>query len=227
MEIIVACETVRDELELALEREGVGYPVIWIESGLHSFPDKLRAKLQEELDGIAPEYDRVLFVFGTCGNAVMGLRTGDYELIIPKVDDCISLLLGSVKRRADFSREHAAYYLTDGWLRFETNIWTEFQRMAEKYGPERAARIGKALWGNYRTLAIIDVDGIDYKDFSDQTDEIAAGLGLNKMRVEGTTAYIEELLKGPWPKERYIITPPNTEITFEDVLITGASESQL
>ena len=48
--VIIACETLRDELEFALAGVGDAPQVVWIESGLHNVPGKLHARLQEALD---------------------------------------------------------------------------------------------------------------------------------------------------------------------------------
>ena len=43
---VVACQTLRDELEYVLGALGNKPDVIWIESGLHNTPKKLHARLQ-------------------------------------------------------------------------------------------------------------------------------------------------------------------------------------
>lgn len=64
----------------------------------HDVPNRLREAIQRELDGIQ-DADRVLMAFGTCGGAMVGLRTGNFQLILPRVDDCLSLLMGSMEQR--------------------------------------------------------------------------------------------------------------------------------
>ena len=49
---IIACEMLRDELELAMETTGISYPTIWMEKGLHDDPQKLRNSLQAQLDAL-------------------------------------------------------------------------------------------------------------------------------------------------------------------------------
>jgi len=36
--VIIACNTIKDEVNKVIEEERIDYPVIWIESGLHKFP---------------------------------------------------------------------------------------------------------------------------------------------------------------------------------------------
>ena len=93
--VLIACNTIRDELEKAARETEFRHPIVWIESGLHLFPASLRRRLQEELDRLH-DVERVLLAFGFCGNSVIGLASRDYELIFPRVDDCITLLLGKI-----------------------------------------------------------------------------------------------------------------------------------
>ena len=48
--VILACNTIRDELEKSALAADCRHPFIWIESGLHLVPDSLRKRVQEELD---------------------------------------------------------------------------------------------------------------------------------------------------------------------------------
>ncbi len=77
--VILACNTIRDELEKSASAADCRHPFIWIESGLHLVPDSLRKRVQEELDRISG-VERVLLGFGFCGNAVAGLETRDFQL---------------------------------------------------------------------------------------------------------------------------------------------------
>jgi hypothetical protein len=48
--VAIVCETLRDEYLDASAKCDCHYETRWIESGLHSFPNKLRCVLQQELD---------------------------------------------------------------------------------------------------------------------------------------------------------------------------------
>ncbi len=152
---MIVCETLRDEFLFLYKDIGLKANVKWIESGLHNYTQKLHDRLQEAVDGIT-DCDRVILVFGRCGDSVLNLKNGNFEMIIPKADDCISLLMGSDERRRDYSKEHAAYYLTEGWIRGERNIWVEYLYSVEKYGEETARSIADMMYCNYRTLALLD-----------------------------------------------------------------------
>ena len=46
---ILACKTLRHEIEKACEKHNIDYPIHWIESGLHNYPEKLHKYIQDEL----------------------------------------------------------------------------------------------------------------------------------------------------------------------------------
>lgn len=212
---IVACRTLEDELNFAINKTGTTYPVEWIESGLHNTPKKLKARLSELLYGMNVE--RVLLVMGFCGNSIQGIKTGNFELIVPRVDDCISLLIGSLKERNDVSRKHAAYFLTDGWMRGERNIWVEYQYAVHKYGENEAKNIADLMYGHYRTLGILDAGVNPINPLIESTKIIADTLNLEQKVIPASVSYIGQLLTGPWPEDKFIVKGPKEEITDSDL----------
>jgi hypothetical protein len=207
----LACETIRDELEHALEDAGGNFRVCWIESGLHNFPDLLRERLRKTLDSL-DGCDLVLMAFGRCGNVLDDLCTGGYELIVPDTDDCISLLLGSARGRPEYSREGGTYFLTKGWLQGERNIWTEYLYAREKYGEKCALEIMAVMLKNYRYLSIVDTHSYDLDSILPVTRSIADTFKLRHRVIPGTTRYLRDLLTGPWDEGRFLRYPPYSRI---------------
>jgi hypothetical protein len=213
--LIVACRTIKDELLLACREAGRDLPVSWVESGLHNWPDRLRARIQEVLDGITGA-DRVLLAFGYCGNSVVGLTSGPFELIVPRADDCITLMLGSGARREEVSAETGTYFLTPGYLEHESNIWSEYQAFAARRGAEMADRVYATLLAHYRRLGIIDTGSFDVDRFVERVRPIAATFGLQQQVIPGTTRYLQRLVTGPWD-EGFITIGPRETLTFDHV----------
>ena len=212
---IIACKTIEDELHHAMRETGCGYPVVWLESGLHNVPEQLRSAVQDALDGLDAE--RVLLAMGFCGNSLAGVRARSGEVIVPRVDDCISLLLGSVKRRLEISQEYAAYFFTEGWLRGERNIWVEHQHMLETYGEEITEELEKSMFGHYRTLGLLDCGEKPVEPLIEATKMIADGLHLRQQVIPASVGYLKDLLTGPWPAERFLTVPRGGEITAADL----------
>ncbi len=214
---IIACKTIEDELRFAMERTGVDYPVVWLEQGLHNVPELLKTALQTALDGVGAR--RVLLAMGFCGNAIRGVAVPAEELIIPRVDDCISLLLGSVQRRLAVSREHSAYFFTEGWLRGERNIWVEHLHMLELYGEELTEELEKDMFGHYKTLGLLDCGIKPVQPLIEGTKMIADGLHLTQQVIPATTQYLCDLLTGPWPPERFLTLRAGQTIGEDDLTL--------
>jgi hypothetical protein len=204
---VVACEIIRDELEHAMVDAGGEFQVRWIEGALHNFPDLLRERLQQTLDSLEGS-DQVLMAFGRCGNVLEDLRTGGYELILPRADDCISLLLGSAQRRLEYSRDGGNYFLTRGWLRGERNIWAEYLYARKKYGEKGAREIMGVMFKNYRHLSVLDTQSYALDSILPVTRDMADTLKLSHRIIPGTTRYLRDLLTGPWEEERFLRCPP-------------------
>lgn len=221
--VIIACKTIEKELLSAMDATRCNYPVLWLESGLHNWPDKLREHVQQLLD-TCNGYDTVLLAMSFCGNAVEGLRTGTFSLVIPRCDDCISLLLGSEERRRQWPD---AYFLTEGWLNSDLSLWAEYQKALDKYGEKRGKQIFFTMLRHYQHLALIDTGCFDAGNLSGSIEKIAKELDLTPVTLTGTLDYLKDLLTGPWPQERFLTIPANSCVILNcgRELTTGYDEN--
>lgn len=211
--IIVACKTIHNEVEKAIAETGVTHPVLWIESGLHNWPDKLRAKLQEQISSI-DNVEYIIMAFGYCGNSLLGVQSPNAKLVIPRVDDCISLLLGSYRKRQQLSAEMGTYFLTKGWMEYENNILKEYERCVERYGQERAERVMKIMLENYKRVVLIDTGAYNLHDCQDRSCAFACQLGLQHEVVPGSLELLKKLFAGPWDDE-FLVVPIGEALTFD------------
>ncbi len=200
----------------ALAETGSELPVIWVQSGFHYTPQALRARLQEEILKIS-NVEQILLAFGFCGNSLLGLSSPKAKLVVPRADDCISLLLDSVRWLKPLSRDLETYYLTRGWLAKERNIWQEYERCVMKYGQERAMGIIKEMLGNYRRLALISTGAYRLADCLEKSRELACLLNLEHRVVIARPRLLNKLLTGPWDHE-FLIVRPGEEISIEYLL---------
>jgi hypothetical protein len=213
--VIVACRTIAEELNAVVNEINCKYPILWIESSLHIEPESLKKRMQEELDHIS-NVDQVLLAFGYCGNALLGLKASNYKMIFPRVDDCITLLLGSCGKRKEVSNEMGTYFLTKGWLDYEKNIWVEYQETVKRYGKVKADKIYKVILQHYERLGVIETNAFPMEDFLKRTQQIAKDLNLKQEVIPGTLRYIKKLLTGPWDEE-FVLIKPNETITLEHI----------
>ena len=207
---IVACKTIQDEVETILRQEHLDLPVFWIPSGLHNIPAELNQKLQETLDQLPPT-DHVLLAMAYCGNSVSGLRTGSFRLTVPRVDDCISLLLSSVK--SGNSAYKGVYFMTAGWLRGERSLMTEYAYAVEKYGRRRGEQIFQVMFQHYTDVALLDSGCFDKTEAEVDIRRTAQLLNLRYREIPGDLSLLRRLLCGPWPDDSFLTVDPYTEIT--------------
>lgn len=209
---VLACKTLRYEVEKIYEENQLDYPITWIESGLHNIPQKLHSCLQEEIDKLQ-DFDRILMTFGLCGNACLNLTSEKSEIILPKVDDCISLLLGSMERRQEINSSEAMYFFTQGWIEGERNLWVEYEYTIEKYGEKKGKMIFDMMMGNYKTLGLIDTDCYDLDKSIPFCKKIADTLDLKLKVIQGERDYLQRLLIGPWNETEFLIIKPGEKVT--------------
>jgi len=208
--IAIACRTIEDELMAVYNTLPASFPIVWVESGLHNFPSQLKERIQLEIDKIY-DVDNILLLFGYCGNSIEGLVAAQARLVVPKVEDCISLLLGGNYNRLALSSKTPAFYLTDGWLRYEKNIYWEYEKSLEKYGEARAMRIFQAMFAHYSNLNFIDTGSYNLESAMNKTAEFAKKLNLKQEVVPGTLKLISKAFLEEWDED-FLIVPPGVSI---------------
>ncbi len=206
--VIISCETIRRELEVTMERAACDVPVLWLESGLHNVPRKLNEAIQEYLDGLQG-YDTVLLALSLCGNSVVGLKTRDFRLVVPRCDDCISLLLDGQER------PFATLFMTEGWLKGGRHLGQEYDECLAKYGEKRGKRIFEAMLKNYLNVAMLDTGCYDTAAAEPEIRAVADKLGLEYTMVSGSPRWLEELVGGAWTNDRFVVLPPQSVLTSD------------
>lgn len=213
--MLVACETIEDEIKCAMERLGMDCPIVWLEGGLHNSPDRLRARLKDVLVQAEGRCDLLLFTLGYCGGGVSELTTGSYTTVLPLADDCLSILLGSMGARQAASK-CPTYFLTEGWMRHENNIITSYAQTVEKYGEARADRINKMMLKNYRRFGLVETGCYDLAAAAARVAPLAQKMDLAVETLPGDNSWLKRLFTGPHDDPNlFLVLPPHTELNFD------------
>jgi hypothetical protein len=210
---VIACATVIEEM-LPYLPQGMAYEVL--DFGLHLRPPNLKDKLQAAIDASSDAFDHILLGYGLCSLAVIGLTARDCTLVLPRVDDCIAIFLGS--RQAYSEQSHKApgtYYLTKGWIEVADTPFDEYERMVEKYGQERADRLMKTMLKHYTRLVYIDTGRSGRQAYVDYARKTADKFGLRFEEIRGSNELVLKLLTGPWDED-YLVVAPGKTITYLD-----------
>ena len=197
--------------------------------GLHRAPSLMRQTLQAAIDALETP-GRIVLGYGLCGNSLEGVKAGRHTLIIPRVDDCIALLLGS--RRAylrEMQKAPGTYYLHKGWLESGSDPLKEYREYEAKYGAEEAAWIMDQQYHNYERLVFIAHDPNDLDTYRPQALEVARYCRKWGMRFEeilGSDRYIRRLadiIEDPdTADDEFVVVPPGG-ITGQELFWDGSA----
>lgn len=214
---IICCENLKEELSSALKANHACCQIIWVSSDYHMNPNRLRQKLQSEIDQLT-SIDRILLGYGCCGNAVIGLKATTAEIIIPKADDCIDILLstGGGKQK----RKMKTFFVSKGWLNSAQQMVIEYNRLAQRYGELETRSIWRTMLAQYDYLMFIDT-GIEDKKELNNLLQIAEGIA-SKMDLEliverGSAQLLYELLNEPYTND-FCVIPKGATISIEDFI---------
>jgi len=201
---LFCCKTMMDEVEAMKPAD---LPVEYMEYALHRTPDKLREELQKRIDE-EEEAETLLFVYGLCSRGLDGLKARDKTLVIPRVHDCISLLLGSRDRyEEEFGADPGTYYLSKGWIDQKADPYQEYMENLDKYGEENARWISQQAYQHYKRVAFIDTNLPELEEYLDYTKKVADFLQVEYQEIQGTSDFFQQLLNGDWQQNCLVILP--------------------
>jgi hypothetical protein len=213
---LIACATVIEEILPFLPAD-VPYEIL--DFGLHLHPAKLKATLQEKIDEASQLADVLLLGYGLCAMAVVGLKTNTATLVIPRVDDCIALFLGSrAAYRAQAQQEPGTYYLTKGWIEVGDSPFEEYKHLVAKYGEAKAVWMIKLTLENYTRLGFINTGQYDIERYRLYAHRVAEQFDLRYEEIEGSPALVKKMIFGPWDDE-FVVIPPGQAVRYEDFVL--------
>jgi hypothetical protein len=220
---IIACETVIHEMRHLLPSDMEPFT---LNSGLHLHPEKLRGTLQAMIDDITADTETIILGFGLCSMGVIGLKASHSTLVIPCLDDCIALFLGSRKAYLKaLSQEPGTYFLSRGWIDSGITLLDELRSMVERYGKRRAELVMRRMLQHYRRLAFIDMGYQDQERYRQFSQEAARKLNLYYQEIKGTPELLRKICNGPWDDE-FVVAPPGHTIRLEDFGMAPARDQQ-
>lgn len=195
--VLIGCSVLKKEVEAMLDCADLEYR--WIKEQLHNTPDMLHTEIQKAIDS-ETDADIIYLCYGLCGRALVGIRAKSCPVVIPKVDDCIALILYD---REDLATLRcSSYFVSQGWLWGEDGIGYEHDLMKEKYGEKRALKIARAMFKNYQYLLFIRT-GVEAEKDKQKCEAMAEKLRLKVNETTGNINILDEMVSG-CKDERFI-----------------------
>lgn len=215
---LIACAAVIEEMSPFIP-PCMSYEVL--DFGLHTNPKSLKKALQNAINSSAPDIETILLGYGLCSQAVVGLRSGSRTLIIPRLDDCIAIFLGSAAEyQNQYRSEPGTYYLTKGWIESSETPFSEYDILVKRYGEKIAQRIINQILKNYTRLAFIRTGNNKLEYYREHARSMAERFNLRYEEIQGSDVIIKKILYGPWDDE-FVIIPPGKTISFFDFRKNG------
>ncbi|MBW2147856.1 MAG: DUF1638 domain-containing protein [Deltaproteobacteria bacterium] len=196
---IIACKVMQRELEYFRE-PGITY--CFLEQALHDTPDRMPEVVQRAIDDVDHDPSCIVLGYGCCCNGVVGVYSSRAPLVIPRVDDCISLFLGSYQRyRQFFWQEPGTYYMTGGWVTEAKDPLGTYQKYCQKWGEPTARWLIRETFKNYRRLILIDTGVYDIEPYRRRAIDNAEFLGLTYEEIRGSLGLFEKISRGRFDDE--------------------------
>jgi hypothetical protein len=125
----VACSIFKNEIEKLQKDNKLNMPVIYLDSMLHMFPDKLHESVGAAIKPLQEAGRKILLIYGEC-SAFMNLYSSYRNTARIKGINCVEAFLGREKYHA--LRKEGAFFLMPEWtLRWKEIFQNELGLSAE------------------------------------------------------------------------------------------------
>lgn len=215
--VILACTSMLLHLEAAQRKMGTTFPVVNLDRRLHAEPAKMRERILEALQALPENIDTVLVSMGFCGGSWDQFSTRQ-RVVIPKVDDCITLLLHTDDTPHINLKEKGHMYFRDG-DEGEFSMQAMKEQLCREYGMEFGTSVFGAWFADYTNADIIDTGIYDcyaeeyVEEAQKNADLIRCSLGF----AEGSNRILEKLVSGRWDQQ-FAVIEPGTVIRMMDYM---------
>lgn len=208
--VILACSAMSLHVAAAQKTMKTDFPVIEVDSSLHESPSKTRQKIIETLEQMEKSIDTVLVAMGFCGGSWEDIAT-DKRIVIPRVDDCITLLLHTDDTWYPNLKQCGHLYLRDD-IEGKFSPKSIKKNLCSQYGDSEGSFVFRTWFGSYTNADIIDTGAYDCHseaymlEAMENADLMEATLDY----VPGSNLILEKLVSGRWDQQFLVIEPGNT-----------------
>jgi hypothetical protein len=240
--LLIGCGLLVRELSDAIIHSPHLIDVKFLPAGLHnSGAQAMRQQLQQEIDSTdCSHYDAILLGYALCGTGSAGLTAPDIPLIAPRAHDCITLLMGSREKYAEYFKANSGVYFrsvswteraaqtheqlsASGLIQDRDQLIARYGEEAGQYLYEEATRYQRS----YRKLTYIRT-GLEFEDtFAAQAQAEATEKQWSYEEFSGSLTLFRRLLLENWNSD-FLIVPPHHRIaaTYDEKIIRAEAPGE-
>jgi len=212
--IILGCSSLLSHIEAAQAKMQTNFPVMLLDRKYHADPKLMRQEIEKQLQQLPDEADTILVAMGFCGGSWQDVRPGR-RLVMPRVDDCVTLLLHTDEQPHFNLKQGRHFYLRDT----DTGDYSlaAMQRsLCEQHGEDQGQAIFRSWFAIYRDADIIDTGVYDSQaaDFLAEAQHSAELAGCRLNHVPGSNLLLEKLVSGRWD-EQFVVVEPGQKINMD------------
>lgn len=203
--VILACSTLQEYVETAQKKMKTTHPVIFLDKKYHVDPKDMQKHIKETMKTIDPEVDTILVAMGFCGGSWADLCF-DKRIIIPRVDDCVTILLHTDDTWYANKKETGHLYaISEEPAGFSTTVM--YKELLKKHEQWEADILFDMWFHNYSYLDIVDTGLFDCynEQFVERMQEDADLIHCTLDVVEGSNYLLEKLVSGRWDQQFLIV----------------------
>ena len=152
--VILGCSSLAGHVEAAQAKMQTNYPFIALERKYPVNPKQMRVEILQALQQLPAEVDTVLVAMGFCGGSWQNVAARQ-RLVLPCVDDCITLLLHTDGERHFNLKQKNHFYLRDT-DEGEYSLEGIYQGLCQKNGSAKGAEIFNSWFAPFTDADIID-----------------------------------------------------------------------
>ena len=199
--VILGCSSLKIYIEEAQKKVQTNFPVIYLNRLYHRDPREMREHILEALAGLDKEVETVLVAMGCCGGSWKDVKV-PCRVVIPKIDECVSLLLQTTDQVSPDLKEPGHLYVRDRDPKKE-NFRSIFERLTRDMDEDGQQRCKEAWQRSYHEIDIIDTGINDCRkpEYIREVQKDADWLGARLAFVDGGTYLLEKLFSGKWDEQ--------------------------
>lgn len=215
---IIACPTLRYELEAARKEFKCQTPIHYIPQQLHNDPEELHKHLQNLIDH-TNDADRLIICVSSCGGGTANLQASNCDLIVPRTRDCVDILLSGDSLQ-NLNRPMDGCLFTKGWVDFNCNSEHSLENLTKEHGKEYAENFLRRLYAGFNKFYFVDTGLGHLEDIQKRMAPLVKCLDGSTQIIKGNYGILKKIAKSQFDED-FQIVPKGSSVDGKQFISFG------